>query len=264
GDQVCHEGDHIQYEHPEGGFLLEDVVSVSGTEKRLTVRHDGLAFESQVTGASSKNNTDLCLIWQDVICAVKDAQSKSGKQLDSFTVHYIHHKGSNKLKVQHVQVTTREGEVDKWIHAINMKCQKVPGRPKKVFVIINPISGSKTGLKVYQKKVAPLFDLAGMHTTVTITERSKHAVELGEHQDFSGYDAIVVVGGDGLYQEVLLGFTVRIQKEAKVDYNNPESVFIKPAIPFGVIPTGTGNGIAGWCYGILDEVTAALNIIRDN
>ncbi|BFZ19400.1 hypothetical protein BsWGS_22439 [Bradybaena similaris] len=262
GDQVHSGGDDVEHADPKEGLLLEGVVSVSGTEKQLTLKHDCLVFGSQITGESAVKKKDLCLTWPDVICAVKDVQSKSGSQLDSFRLHYIHHQNNNTLQVQSLRVTTKNGEVDKWISGINEKCQKVSGRPKKAFVIINPIGGSKTALKTYQKKVAPLFELAGIHTTVQATERSKHALELGEHQDFSGYDVIVIVGGDGLYHEVLQGFTLRTQKEAEIDYDNPDAIYMKPKIPFAIIPAGTGNGLARYSNGTLNQVTAALNIIR--
>lgn len=42
----------------------------------------------------------------------------------------------------------------------------VPGRPKNAFIIINPIGGAKRGRQIYQKTVAPLFELAGIRTTV--------------------------------------------------------------------------------------------------
>lgn len=261
-DQVNSEGDGVKQVHPESDFLLEEVVYVSGAEKRLTLKHDGLVLGSQDTGGSAKKNKDLCLTWRDVISAIKDTKSKSGRQLDSFTLYYINHQGNYTLEVKHVQITVREGEMDKWISAINEKCTKVTGRPKKAFVIINPIGGSKTALKTYHKKVAPVFELARIHTTVKVTERLKHAVELAENLDLSAYDAVVVVGGDGFYQEVLLGVTLRVQKDAEIDYNNPEAVFMKPKIPFGIIPAGTGNGMARYCNGTVDEVTTALNIIR--
>lgn len=50
--------------------------------------------------------------------------------------------------------------------------------------------------------------------------------------------SIVVVGGDGFYHEVLLGLTLRTQKEAEIDYNNPDAIFVKPKIPFAIIPAG--------------------------
>lgn len=42
----------------------------------------------------------------------------------------------------------------------------VPGRPKKVFVVINPIGGNGKGETIYQKDVAPSFEMAGIEAKV--------------------------------------------------------------------------------------------------
>uniref|UniRef100_A0A0B7BMV7 DAGKc domain-containing protein n=1 Tax=Arion vulgaris TaxID=1028688 RepID=A0A0B7BMV7_9EUPU len=257
GDNV--KSDHLEDIHSD--LILEGVVLVSGKEKHLKLNQNGLTLGTQVTSASNDKSKVLSLTWRDVMCAVKDLKPPAGHQHSSFTLHYIHHDASSKLRTQTVKIVDKDGQEDKWINAVNAQCHKVPGRPKKAFVIINPIGGARRGRQIYQK-VAPLFELAGMQMTVAITEKSKHALELGEQQDFSGYDSIITVGGDGLYQEVLMGLILQIQKKAGVDYNNPDSVFSRPDIKLGIIPAGTGNGLALLCNGIVDEITAALNIIR--
>ena len=42
----------------------------------------------------------------------------------------------------------------------------ITGRPKRLLVIINPNSGKKKGIKVYQKSAAPLFKLCGVKVDV--------------------------------------------------------------------------------------------------
>ena len=41
-----------------------------------------------------------------------------------------------------------------------------PRRPRKLLVIVNPISGSGNGMKIYQNTVAGIFKLANVQTDV--------------------------------------------------------------------------------------------------
>lgn len=49
---------------------------------------------------------------------------------------------------------------------------------------------------------------------------------------------VVIVGGDGLYMEVMHGVVLRKQQENGIDYNNPDASLTPPNIGFGIIPGG--------------------------
>ncbi|KAH9525197.1 hypothetical protein Btru_000604 [Bulinus truncatus] len=150
----------------------------------------------------------------------------------------------------------------KLVISIKSKEASVSKHPKRLFVIINPIGGGGKGPKIYNETVEPLFKLAGIETSVIVTERSKQALLIGENTDFSQYDGIVVVGGDGLYQELLQGLTLKNQGKSGINYDNSEEDFSKLTLPIGLIPAGTGNGFSQFVNGTKDVKTAALNIIR--
>ena len=42
----------------------------------------------------------------------------------------------------------------------------VPGRPKHLLVLVNPLSGNFKGQEIYETVVAPVFKLAGIKTEV--------------------------------------------------------------------------------------------------
>ena len=42
----------------------------------------------------------------------------------------------------------------------------VPGRPKHLLVLVNPLSGNFKGQEIYETVVAPVFKLAGIRTEV--------------------------------------------------------------------------------------------------
>ena len=47
-----------------------------------------------------------------------------------------------------------------------MCCILAPRRPRKLLVIVNPISGSGNGMKIYQNTAAGIFKLASIETDV--------------------------------------------------------------------------------------------------
>ena len=62
------------------------------------------------------------------------------------------------------------------------------GRPKSLLVFINPISGVKKAPKIYNDKIAPLFELAGISTEVITTQRQNHARDTVMEYDLTRFD----------------------------------------------------------------------------
>ncbi|XP_058196466.1 sphingosine kinase 1-like [Rhododendron vialii] len=139
-------------------------------------------------------------------------------------------------------------------------CQKLQdfidslGRPKRLFVFVNPFGGKKSASKIFLDDVKPLLEDANVEFTLQETKHQLHAKEVVQTLDLSKYDGIVCVSGDGVLVEVVNGL---LERE---DWNTA----IK--IPLGAVPAGTGNGMA---KSLLDSVghpctafNAILAIIR--
>ena len=94
---------------------------------------------------------------------------------------------------------------------------------KRLRVIINPVSG--TGK---QKKAARLLkerlDTNQFTTDIVYTEYRRHAHTLAQEAVTLGYDAVVIVGGDGSINEV-------------------GSALAGTQVALGIIPAGSGNGL---------------------
>jgi diacylglycerol kinase family enzyme len=58
-------------------------------------------------------------------------------------------------------------------------------------------------LPVYEQRVAPLLDYAGITAVLTVTDRAGHAIEIGKAYDPTLYEGAIVIGGDGTVQEFL-------------------------------------------------------------
>lgn len=110
-------------------------------------------------------------------------------------------------------------------------------KQKKILFVINPISGGKKKT-AFNKKVLETLDLQLFNPTFKQTTGPNHAYELGLEAIAEGYDAVVAVGGDGTINE--LG-----------------SALVNSGIPLGIIPEGSGNGLALY-LGIPMNETAAI------
>ncbi|KAG6553893.1 hypothetical protein Mapa_004810 [Marchantia paleacea] len=106
------------------------------------------------------------------------------------------------------------------------------GRPGRLLVLVNPFGGKNLGRKVYTEVVDPLFRKAGIEVKVLETMYQRHAKELAKSVELSEYDGIVCVSGDGVLTEVVNGLLERADWEQAIQ------------MPLGIIPAGTGNGMA--------------------
>lgn len=94
----------------------------------------------------------------------------------------------------------------------------------KVAFIINPISGTKK-LVSKQTIIDTVVDKDKFDCTYLTTGHAGHAVTMAADCAAKGFDLVVAVGGDGTVNEVGRGL-------------------IHTGVPMGIIPCGSGNGLA--------------------
>nr|XP_043609865.1 sphingosine kinase 2-like [Erigeron canadensis] len=121
--------------------------------------------------------------------------------------------------------------------SISNLCDKIQGyidslgRPKKLFIFVNPFGGSKSASKVFTDDVKPLLQDANVEYTLQETKYQLHAKEVSHKLDLTKYDGIICVSGDGILVEVVNGLLEREDWQEAIK------------MPIGVIPAGTGNGM---------------------
>jgi hypothetical protein len=111
----------------------------------------------------------------------------------------------------------------------------------RLLIIVNPFSGRKKGLEIFETVVAPMLDQAGIVYDAIITTRAGHAEEemaLKEKEvegisDLSKYGGLVAIGGDGSVYELLQGIRKR-----------PDCDNILKTLTLGHIGAGTSNGLS--------------------
>lgn len=114
---------------------------------------------------------------------------------------------------------------------------------KKIIFIMNPISGTskKTGIpNIIDKQL----DKDYFDYSVVLTEYPGHAAEIAAKAKDDGIDFVVAVGGDGTVNEVA-------------------RAIIQSGTALGIIPCGSGNGLARHLMLPLD-VGKAINIINQH
>jgi len=95
----------------------------------------------------------------------------------------------------------------------------------KVKFIINPIAGRKRDIKKEIQKIEEIFSAKSAQADIQTTNSPGEAIEIAQQSIDIGYDKIAAVGGDGTMNEVATSLE-------------------GSSIPMGIIPKGSGNGLA--------------------
>ncbi len=112
---------------------------------------------------------------------------------------------------------------------------------KRILFIVNPISGGKKKT-AFNKQVLEVLDLSRFEPTFKLTNHVNHGYELAKEAIEEKYDAVVAVGGDGTINEI-------------------GSALVGSETPLGIVPEGSGNGLALY-LGIPMNESAALRRIN--
>ena len=98
-------------------------------------------------------------------------------------------------------------------------------KQEKILFIINPISGSGKGDQV-QSLVQTYLNYERFEPYFLFSEYGGHAKEIAAKAASEDYEAIIAVGGDGTFNEVA-------------------AALVNTPVAIGVLPIGSGNGMAG-------------------
>jgi YegS/Rv2252/BmrU family lipid kinase len=116
-------------------------------------------------------------------------------------------------------------------------------KEKKIFIIINRHAGHKQGEKVLDI-VIPYLKKKNCKVEYSFTNHPRHAIELAAKAIEDGFNMVVAVGGDGTVNEVAQGL-----------YGS--------GVKMGIIPMGSGNGLARELGISMDMHKSARALIKD-
>jgi len=118
----------------------------------------------------------------------------------------------------------------------------MPEAKKKIVFIVNPKAGITPKSKVVIELLAGnIFPSSRFIPEVRFTERAGHATEIAKDAVERRVDIVVASGGDGTVNEVACAM-------------------VNTGIPMGILPAGSGNGLAR-CLGISMSYALALRTI---
>lgn len=108
----------------------------------------------------------------------------------------------------------------------------IPSDNRKILVLLNPKSGSGKAREIFQQRVAPILVEAELPYELHVTKRANFAREFIRMRDIYIYRRIIVLGGDGIYFEIINGLMEREDWERATN-----------EVCVGLIPCGSGNGL---------------------
>jgi sphingosine kinase len=115
-----------------------------------------------------------------------------------------------------------------WQQAIN---NSLANKLRYLPVIINPASGKKQGWKIFEQ-VRPLLDRSYLEYSVRETISSQDLQDFVSNLNLAEVDGLIIVGGDGTVHDAIAGLMKHSDWEKAIK------------LPLGIIPGGTGNGLA--------------------
>lgn len=115
---------------------------------------------------------------------------------------------------------------------------------RQMLMIVNPISGSGIDKLDYTRRITEYLANEGIETTVRMTEYAGHATALAHDAVKSGrFEAVLPFGGDGTINETA-------------------KALLHTGVAMGIIPAGSGNGLARHIGLPVDPVKALDTIVQ--
>lgn len=133
-------------------------------------------------------------------------------------------------------------QTKRFIHTNFCKMNMKNSLKKKIHVIINPVSGTQSKKNI-PDRIRQTIDESEYDVQLFYTEREGHATELAAQSVKDQADYVIAVGGDGTVNEV-------------------GRSLVNTDVVFGIIPSGSGNGLARDLHIPMNKADA-IKILKD-
>ncbi|XP_044586474.1 sphingosine kinase 2-like isoform X1 [Cotesia glomerata] len=132
----------------------------------------------------------------------------------------------NKIPIPKNLMSPSHGNLDTLLKACSSE-------EKKLLVLLNPKSGPGRSREIFQRRVHPILSEAEKLYEVHVTKCQNYARDFIRTRNIYQWSGILCVGGDGVVFEVINGLLER-----------PDWKRALEELPLGIIPCGSGNGLA--------------------
>uniref|UniRef100_A0A1B6MNW0 sphingosine kinase n=1 Tax=Graphocephala atropunctata TaxID=36148 RepID=A0A1B6MNW0_9HEMI len=225
-------------------------------------KHDPRVVEEN---SAEKDESDISAYLYIYSYILKNCRVKSGQKRDRMTIT-LRFRSFDKYE-------DNMREAQKWKSSIKHLIQSrthpqlSPGKmipsdsiiENKVLIILNPKSGPGKARDMFQTRVVPVLTEADVNYDLHVTRYANDARILVRSLDIYQYGGgLVAMGGDGILFEVINGLMERTDWETAFQ-----------RVKLGVIPCGSGNGLAKAISHQYNEphdynpiLVSALNVVR--
>lgn len=114
---------------------------------------------------------------------------------------------------------------------------------KNILFVVNKYAGIGYPSDL-ERSIKSICDKGSSSCAIEFTQRKGHAIELAKEASARGFNQVIAVGGDGTINEVARGL-------------------FQTGIPMGIVPRGSGNGLARH-LGIALKISDAIHQIFDS
>lgn len=304
---ICHDKILINHFLEQVSSSLSKLSSISShhckfpSSKKLTSN----TSSSTSSGFSSKDSTPIGsltrqsissnsgTISENVILDNDDNNDNNNKIIDNTNAPIL---ASFKRVSKRVFELASRAELLKLERALERHMQRMRDtRPRRLILFVNPHGGKGKAVYIFKNYIKPLLELAQVEYSLFVTQHANHAREMIENPEFQleSYDALIGVGGDGMFAELMNGLLFRCNNSNNNDDKNnsdendkssipyiecddavnnptnnastqPTKQFKTPTIPIGIISAGSTDANSFGFIGTNDVKTATLNIILGN
>lgn len=101
------------------------------------------------------------------------------------------------------------------------------------YVILNPVSGQRQGVKLYNDIVQPMLQSSGNTHDLKLTDFQGQAEELAKHAITGAYAGVIIISGDGTVHEAVNGMLQSQDEDVR-----------SGKVPILPLPGGSSNSIA--------------------
>lgn len=265
-------------DNPKEDPIIQSIATINGNNGQISLLKDIiiLTYQYQSSNVLTKITTsDIINVSRVGGFVMKDRLIQSPKTITKFSnsrdkSKMIIYSVTPRFKRQHqldilstVINFDNEQTCDEWNSLIRQIIDNEECRPKSLTVFINPIGGFKRGVRLYNDKISPIFELAGIKSNVTITKHRGEAEEYILKQKTFDVDGLVCVGGDGMLMELVQGLLLKARNDS--GYSENDHGFGSKEFPaqlrVGIIPAGSTDTVAYSTTGTKDALTASLNVV---
>ncbi|KAK8823672.1 hypothetical protein WA577_002591, partial [Blastocystis sp. JDR] len=261
-------------------YSIDAVMYESKKKKNPNIPVDPKDLEEDVKGKKMKITFDgVKLVYNKHVLLVDDMIAVASAKPKEIIIHSLPRIGKGYRerywKKSKIVFATRE-QASEWFNIVNTAIEngrytersergpivefKDDTRVKRVRVIVNPHGGKGDAQQVFNTRILPLLQLAGIQCDLEITKYYANAKDMAITHEPDKYEGVLLVSGDGLVNEFVNGLMQRVDSCYAI-YNTP----------ICHVSAGTQNQISGGigttcyetaAYCIIKHKVKALDVLR--